>query len=298
MFQRIHIHTVVTLAVAPAVLLFVMSTVPATAGTAAIPADPLMVRACVIGGMTMTGLWDEVAQRFEQKYPFRVKVIATGPRPKIAPPFRRGEADFLVMHSGDITTDLVADGYGINMRPCARNDLVILGPASDPACIRGLKDGAEALRRIARTGSAFLDVNSNGAREIGHTLWRRAGIRPAGDWFIKDSASSSSSIPLFAAERKAYFIFGRMPITQAKVPSANMEILVDQDPTMRRPYVMIEANPARHAHVNHKGAKALSDFFLSTEIQNLMKAYGKKRNGGHPFFYPVWPQGPVMNPVE
>jgi len=49
----------------------------------------------------------------------------------MALPFRQGKADFLVMHSGDITTDLVADGYSINLRPCARNDLVIVGPADD-----------------------------------------------------------------------------------------------------------------------------------------------------------------------
>lgn len=92
------------------------------------PAEPGIVRACVIGGMTMTGLWDEIVQRFEAEHPYKVRLVATGARPKISPAFRRGEADFLVMHSGDITTDLMADGYGINMRACARNDLVLLGP--------------------------------------------------------------------------------------------------------------------------------------------------------------------------
>lgn len=133
-------------------------------------AKPGIVRTCVIGGMTMTGLWDEIVKRFEAKFPYKVALVSTGPRPKISKPFRTGKADFLVMHSGDITTDLVADGHGINMRACARNDLVLLGPASDPAGIRGLKDGAEALKRIATTKSTFLDVNSNGPREIGATL--------------------------------------------------------------------------------------------------------------------------------
>jgi tungstate transport system substrate-binding protein len=257
--------------------------------------DPQIVRVCVIGGMTMTGLWDEIVKRFEAKHPYKVKLVVTGARPKISPAFRRGQADFLVMHSGDITTDLVADGYGINMRPCARNDIVLLGPPSDPAGIRGLKDGAEALKRIAKTKSTFLDVNSNGPREIGHTLWKRAGIRPSGDWFLQDQAPYAEDIPMFAAEKKAYFLFGRMPITQSKHPSGNMKILVDQDPTMRRPYVLMEANPARHPHVNHAGAKALGDFILSAEIQNFMADYGKDKNGGFPFFYPVWPCGPVMH---
>ena len=48
-----------------------------------------------------------------------------------------------------LTTDLVCDGYGINMRPWTRNDLVIYGPPEDPAHIRGMKDGVAALRMIA-----------------------------------------------------------------------------------------------------------------------------------------------------
>jgi tungstate transport system substrate-binding protein len=262
------------------------------------PSDPHLVRACVIGGMTMTGLWDEIVKRFEAKHPYKVKMVATGPRPKISVPFRRGEADFLVMHSGDITTDLVADGYGINMRPCARNDLVLLGPASDPAGVRGLKDGAEALKRIAQTKSTFLDVNNNGSREVGHTLWQRAGIRPRGEWYIQDEAPYADEIPVFADGKEAYFIFGRMPITLAKHPTGKVVILVEDDPTMRRPYILMEANPARHPRVNHAGAKALADFILSAEIQNFMAGYGKDKNGGCPFFYPVWPYGPVMHPVE
>ena len=247
------------------------------------------VRVCVIGGMTMTGLWDEIARRFEKETGIHVELIATGPRPKISPPFRNGKADFLVMHSGDITTDLVADGYGVNMRPCARNDLVIVGPPDDPAGIRGLADGAEALRRIAESQSTFLDVNSNGARELGHTLWNRAGIRPRGDWFIQDDAQCSNQILIFAAKRHAYAIFGRMPVTQHKVDSAGLEILVERDPTMRRPYVLMEANPARLNGVNQHGAHMLADFILSEKIQRFLADYGRAQNGGFPFFYPIWP---------
>ena len=263
---------------------------------APVEANPKIVRASVIGGMTMTGLWDEIVKRFEAKYPYQVKLVSTGPRPKISVPFRRGEADFLVMHAGDITTDLIADGHGINMRPCARNDIVIYGPASDPAGIRGLKDGAEALKRIAATQSTFLDVNSNGPREVGHTLWKRAGIRPRGDWFIQDEALHAEDIPMFADGTNSYFIFGRMPSAYQKHPFGKSQILVDEDPTMRRPYILMEANPTRHPQVNHMGAKALADFILSAEIQNFMAEFGKEKTGGFPCFYPVWPVGQAMHP--
>jgi len=79
---------------------------------------------------------------------------------------------------------------------------------------------------MTATESTFLDVNSNGARELGHTLWRKAGIHPFGDWFIQDDAQRYDGILFFAARLYAYVIFGRVPITQHKVTRAGLEILV------------------------------------------------------------------------
>ena len=59
---------------------------------------------------------------------------------------------------GDITTDLVADGYGIDMRPWARNELCIVGPPDDPAHVRGMTNGAAALRKIAEAKAHFVDA--------------------------------------------------------------------------------------------------------------------------------------------
>jgi len=256
---------------------------------AAAATDRNVVRACVIGGMTLTGLWDHISRMFEAKTGCRVVVVATGPRPKIAKPFRAGLADLLVMHSGDITTDLVIGGYGVNMRGCARNDLVLLGPAEDPARVRGLKDGAEALRRIAGAKANYLDGMGIGMREMAHKLWKKSGIKPVGPWVLKDEAPTNHRILSHAANKKAYVVFGRMPVVLKKVPCGNLEILVAGDPDMRRPYVVMEANPRRFPDANHAGARAFSDYLLSEEVQTFMAGYGKDRNGGYPFFYPVWP---------
>src|SRR5271169_3630951 len=119
------------------------------------PPDNRVVRCAVIGGMTMTGLWPEIVKRFEAESGYRCQLVATGPRPEITEVFRAGKADLLTMHSGDITTDLVADGLAINMRPWTRNELSIVGPTSDPAHIRGLTNGAAALRAIAAAKARF-----------------------------------------------------------------------------------------------------------------------------------------------
>src|ERR1700723_94277 len=83
-------------------------------------------RCAVIGGMTMTGLWPELAKMFEAESGYNVEVAVTGPRPVLDQAMRAGKVDLLTMHSGDITTALLADGYAPHMRPWPRNELCIL----------------------------------------------------------------------------------------------------------------------------------------------------------------------------
>lgn len=251
--------------------------------------DPKVVKCCVINGMIRAKMWQEVSKMFEKKTGIKVEVVSTGPKGVISKPFRRGEADLLTMHSSDGTTDLVVEGYGVNIRPWARNDLVILGPPSDPAGIRGMKDGAAALRKIAETQSNWLDIMGLGKREMAHKLWKRANIRPRGDWVLKDEAPTRHLAPAYGAEKGAYLIYGRMPYMTQKIAFKDLEILVTGDPEMRRPYMVMEANPVTFPHVNHKGARMLSDFLLSEEVQTFLADFGKEMNEGYPCFYPVWP---------
>lgn len=255
---------------------------------------PKIVRTAVIGGMIMTGLWHEISKRFEAKTGYKVVVVAHGPRPILDRAFREGKADLLTMHSGDITTDLVADGYGVNMRPWTRNDLIIVGPPSDPAKIKGLKSGVEAFRRIAAAQAPYLDAFNKGGRELSHTLWTKAGVRPRGSWVIKDEGEKAKNIIAFAEKNNAYVVFGRMPVLFEKIETGAMQIMVEGDLLMRRPYIVMEANPKRVPGANTKGARLLADFLLSKEIQNLLSEFGVKEYGGMPLFYPVWPEGREM----
>jgi tungstate transport system substrate-binding protein len=191
------------------------------------------------------------------------------------------------MHSGDITTDLVADGYAVNMRPWIRNDLIIIGPKSDPAKIHGMEDGVAALTRIAETKSNFVDMKGIGPRELGNSLWNKAGIKPTGSWLIKDESISHSDILKFVEKNNAYMIIGRLPFVTGQLGKHNLIIMVEKDPVMRRPYIVMEANPEVIPGVNIKGARALSDYLLSDKIQTFIATYGKEKNLGVPQFRPV-----------
>jgi tungstate transport system substrate-binding protein len=244
------------------------------------------VRVAVIGGMTMTGMWQEVSRMFERETGYKVEVVKTGPRPDLAEVFRAGQADLLTMHSGDVTTDLVADGYGTDLRPWTKNDLVIVGPPSDPAGIKGMTDGAAALRRIAEREAPFVDFHGIGSRELTHNLWRKAGVEPQGEWVLKDESKSGPAILQFARDHNAYVIVGRMPVLFGKMQVGDMQVMVEGDPAMRRPYVVMEASSERFPQANHAGARALADFLLSEEVQKLLAEFGTDR-GELPLFHPL-----------
>jgi tungstate transport system substrate-binding protein len=66
-----------------------------------------------------------------------------------------------------------------------------------------------------------------------------------------------------------------------------MEILVKDDPIMRRPFIVMEANPKKVPNANVAGAHALSEFLVSTRVQNFLVEFGTQTNGPGPLFFPV-----------
>ncbi len=224
---------------------------------------------------------------FENKTGYKVEVTATGPRPILDEVMRAGKVDLLTMHSGDITTDLVADGFGVDMRPWTRNELCIVGPPDDPAHIRGMTNGAEALKKIAATKSHFVDFQGIGSRELAHNLWTSAGLEPKGDWVLRDDTVTKFDILQFARSNDAYVVVGYIPAKTQKMNAGGMEILVKNDPIMRRPFIVMETNPKKFPTANYAGARALSDFLLSPKVQNFLLEFGKQTNGPGPLFFPV-----------
>ena len=245
------------------------------------------IRVAVIGGMTMTGMWQELAAKFEADTGWKTTLIATGPKAILADALKRGEVDLLTMHSSDETTDLVADGFGVNLRPWARNEHTIVGPASDPAGIRGMKDGAEALKKISAARAPFVDFYGPGSRELTHKLWQRAGLKPEGDWVLKDESASPQEIVAFAEKKQAYVVVGRIPVMNGKIPVGKMEVLVQGDPEMRRPYVVIEANAKRFPKTNATGARVLADWLVGEKGQQFLLDLARRQPGGIALFHPV-----------
>lgn len=273
-----------------ALLLAILAMASAQASVTTAEAKP-PIRAAVIGGMTISGLWQALSAAFENETGWPVKVVVTGPKEVLKGLAQAGEADLVTLHSSDEATDMVARGWMMNLRPWARNEHCILGPASDPAGIRGLRDGAAALRAIAEKQAPFVDFMGPGSSEVAHRLWKKAGVRPSGNWLLQDQTTAPQEIAEFAAARGAYVIVGRIPIQKGKIPAQGMEILVRGDPDMRRPYVVMEANPRAFPKANVAGAKVLADWMVGVSGQRFLREFARETTQEDgPLFFPADPE--------
>jgi tungstate transport system substrate-binding protein len=82
-------------------------------------------------------------------------------------------------------------------------------------------------------------------------------------------------------------VVGYLPAQTGKMANEGMEILVQDDPVMRRPYIVMETNPNKFPKANFAGARALSDFLLSTNVQDFLPEFGRRTNGAGKLFFPI-----------
>src|SRR5207302_11017553 len=99
-------------------------------------------RSIVIASTTSTqdsGLFGHILPIFRARTGIDVKVIAHGTGQALDTG-RRGDADVVFVHARPQEEKFVADGFGVKRFPVMYNDFILVGPASDPAGIKGGTD--------------------------------------------------------------------------------------------------------------------------------------------------------------
>src|SRR5262245_16254204 len=92
-----------------------------------------------------SGLLDVLVPLFERQTGYSVKTVAVGTGQALALA-ARGEADVVLAHAPALEKKQVAEGKMLNRRLVMYNDFVIIGPAEDPAKIKGMTTAADALK--------------------------------------------------------------------------------------------------------------------------------------------------------
>jgi tungstate transport system substrate-binding protein len=251
------------------------------------PFAPQTIRCAIVGGMTETGFWPELVAPFEKRTGHTVDVVATGPKPVIVDAFRKGGVDLLTLHASDAIVNVVADGLAVDPQPWLRNDLLIVGPAADPAGVKGMTDAVAALGKILASASGTLLTHASmGADLVLHDLMEAGKLTLPEGRTIVYTGDRPQEVLARAAAEGAYTLVGRIPFRSGKIPSHGLEAMVQGDARLRRPYlVVVAAGAADDPHL--RAARELAAYLREPSTQAWIATWGKGKLDGESVFFPI-----------
>jgi tungstate transport system substrate-binding protein len=230
-----------------------------------------------------SGLFGDLLPQFLEKTGIEVRVVAVGTGQAIELA-RNGDADVLFVHHKPSEEQFVADGFGVERHEVMYNDYVIVGPASDPAGIKGSKDAVDAMAKIAEAEAPFASRgDDSGTHKAELALWQEAGVDVAdasGAWY-RETGSGMGPTLNTAAGMDAYALSDRGTWLSFENPQ-NLEIVVEGDPRLFNPYGIILVNPEKHPHVKADLGQTFVDWVLSDAGQQAIADF--KINGQQAFF--------------
>ena len=237
-----------------------------------------------------SGLFAHLLPSFKAASGIEVRVVAVGTGQALDMA-RRGDADVVFVHDQVAEEKFVAEGFGLKRVPVMYNDFVLVGPAADPARVKGATI-SEALRKVGASGAAFIsrgDKSGTHAAEL--RLWCQAGsdlaapgaTKPAG---YKECGCGMGPALNMAASTGAYVFTDRGTWLSFR-NRADLAILVEGDKALFNQYGVMVVNPAKHPHVKQAAAQAFADWVTSPAGQASIASY---KVGGEPLFFPNAPR--------
>lgn len=191
---------------------------PATpaATAAATPAGEQTLVIATTTSLYDTGLLDYLQPMFEKKYNVKLKITSqgTGKAIELA---KKGDADVLLVHSPSQELAYMKDGYGLNRRSFASNSFIIIGPANDPAGIKGMTPEAAFTALILKgtnktAGVAFVSRgDGSGTHSAEKAVWSGAGfnytnqVQKSGAWYVEAGKGMGETLQM-ANEKSAYVL--------------------------------------------------------------------------------------------
>jgi tungstate transport system substrate-binding protein len=253
---------------------------PAPAPT---PANPELIMASTTSTGD-SGLMDALIPIFEQKTGYTIKPIYVGTGAAMTMG-ERGEADVLLVHAPTSEVAFMEAGHGVVRKLVMHNDFVIVGPATDPAGIKGMTSTAEALKKIAAADTIFLSRgDDSGTHKMELSLWKAAGTEPKEQSWYQEAGQGMGQTLTIASEKQAYTMTDRATYL-ATQKNLSLDILLEGDAVLLNIYHVIQINPNKSDKINAEGAKAFADFMVSPEAQEIIREFGIDKFG-QPLFFP------------
>lgn len=224
-----------------------------------------------------TGLLDVLVPAFASSTGTTVKTIAVGTGAALSLG-ERGDADVLLVHAPSAEREYMAKGRGLSRALVMHNAFIIVGPASDPAHVKGSATAQDAFAAIARAKATFASRADNSGTSIKElALWKGSSEAPGGSWYIKTGSGMGDTLHV-ASQKAAYTLtddgtYLSQRATLALVP------LVEDARDLRNVYHVIVVKPLPGHVSNQLGAEAFAKYVTSPAGQALIGAYGRERFG-------------------
>ncbi len=248
------------------------------------PANPNIILATTTSTQD-SGLLDVLVPMFEEQTGYVVQTVAvgTGEALKMG---EEGNADVLLVHAPASEVTLMDAGFGKDRMLVMHNDYIIVGPAADPAAIKGLGP-KDAFLAIYNAGANFVSRgDDSGTHKKEVSFWTKAEKAPRTEkpeWFIETGQGMGASLTV-ASEKGAYILTDRATYL-ANTGNLELEILLEGNNAFLNVYHVITVNPEKWPAVNYDGAMAFAKFITDPVTQAVIAEFGVEKFG-QPLFIP------------
>lgn len=233
-----------------------------------------------------TGLLDYLSPHFTKDTGIELKWTATGTG-KALKLGMNCDADVLLVHAPPAEKKYVEDGYGTDRIEVMYNDFIIIGPASDPAHIKG-KSVSDALKSIKNKQTNFSSRGDNsGTNKKEILLWKNSGmdVPDKEKWYVQTGQGMLSTINI-AEERNSYTMTDRG--TYIKYENNNggnppLKIHVEGDAGLKNQYSVLAINKNNCKDAKYDLAMSFSKWMSG---ENAQKLIGEFRLMGKQLFIP------------
>ncbi len=263
--------------------------IAAAALCAIVVATPTLAqdKSIVVASTTSTqdsGLFEYLLPIYKQKTGVTVKVISQGTGQALDTG-RRGDADVVWVHAKSAEEKFLAEGQGVKRFPVMYNDFVLIGPKSDPAGIKGMKDVGQAFKTIMTKQASFISRGDRSGTHVAElALWKASGIdieKDKGPWYKSIGQGMGAALNTAGASN-GYVLSDRGTWIHFK-NKGDLQILVEGDKRMFNQYGIMLVNPAKHPNVKKELGQQFIDWVISPEGQKTIANY---KINGEQLFYP------------
>jgi tungstate transport system substrate-binding protein len=234
-----------------------------------------------------SGIVDLLENEFEKETGIRVRHVGagTGAALEIA---QKGNVDLVLVHAKSLEEKFVKEGFGTERIDLMYNDFVIVGPSSDPAGIKGMRQATEVLKKISEKGATFVTRGDRSGTHVAEMqLWEKAGIKPSGSWYVIYEKGAEGNVPTlrYTDQKEAYTVIDRATVLSLR-DQIKLVVLVEKDDALLNYMTLIPVNPKKFPRANYEDGMVFVRWLTSPEKgQKIIRDFGKDKYGS-PLFFP------------